>query len=249
MKRFIQGQDRTQSTLLPELLDEYIAEVNPERVIDVFVDQLDLAHLGFEGVDPAQTGRPSYHPSVMLKFYIYIYGYLNRIQSSRRLEAEANRNVELMWLVARLNPDFKSVARFRKDNGSAIRKVCSQFVELCRRMHLFADAMVAIDGSKFKAVNNCDKNFTQAKIKTRMQAVKKNIQQYLDDLEAAEISSPKQSTPHQVRLTERIALFQAQMKALETIEIALQAAPDKQLSQTDPDARSMQHRGGGHRRL
>jgi len=168
MKRFIQGQDRTQSTLLPELLDEYITEENPVRVIDVFVDQLDLAQLGFEGVDPAQTGRPPYHPSVMLK--IYIYGYLNRIQSSRRFETEANRNVELMWLVARLNPDFKTIARFRKENGSAIRKVCSQFVELCRRMHLFADSMIAINGSKFKAVNNCDKNYTQAKIKTRMQA-------------------------------------------------------------------------------
>ena len=243
MKRFVQGQDRTQSTLLPELLDEYIAADNPVRVIDVFVDQLDLAHLGFAGIDPAQTGRPSYHPSVMLK--IYIYGYLNRIQSSRRLEAEANRNVELMWLVARLNPDFKTIARFRKDNGPAIRKVCSQFVELCRRMHLFADSMIAIDGSKFKAVNNCDKNFTQAKIKTRMQAVEKNIQQYLDDLEAADIRLPKQSTPHQVRLTERIAMFQAQMKVLETIETEVQQSPDKQVSQTDPDARSMhvkQHR-------
>lgn len=243
MKRFIQGQDRTQSTLLPELLDEYIAEDNPVRVIDVFVDQLDLADLGFEGVDPAQTGRPSYHPSVMLK--IYIYGYLNRIQSSRRLETEANRNVELMWLVARLNPDFKTIARFRHENGPAIRKVCSQFVELCRRMHLFADAMIAIDGSKFKAVNNCDKNYTQAKIKKRMQEVEKNIQQYLEDLEAADIRSPKQSTSHQVRLTERIAMFQSQMKSLETIESALQASPDKQRSQTDPDARSMQHRGGG----
>ena len=206
MKRFIQGQDRTQSTLLPELLDEYITEDNPVRVIDAFVDQLDLADLGFEGVDPAQTGRPSYHPSVMLK--IYIYGYLNRIQSSRRLDAEANRNVELMWLVARLNPDFKTIARFRHENGPAIRKVCSQFVELCRRIHLFADAVIAIDGSKFKAVNNCDKNYTQANIKKRMQEVEKNIQQYLEDLEAADISSPKQSTSHQVRLTERIAMFQ-----------------------------------------
>jgi len=179
----------------------------------------------------------------MLK--IYIYGYLNRIQSSRRLEAEANRNVELMWLITRLNPDFKTIARFRHENGPAIRKVCSQFVELCRRMHLFADSMIVIDGSKFKAVNNCDKNYMQAKIKTRMQEVEKNIQQYLDDLEAADIRSPKQSTTHQVRLTERIAMFQAQMKSLETIESALQASPDKQLSQTDPDARSMQHRGGG----
>lgn len=243
MKRFIQGQDRTQSTLLPELLDEYITEDNPVRVIDVFVDQLALSELGFEGVHPAQTGRPSYHPAAMLK--LYIYGYLNRIQSSRRLEAEANRNVELMWLIARLNPDFKTIARFRNENGSAIRKVCSQFVELCRRLNLFADSMVAIDGSKFKAVNSSDHNYTQAKIKSRMQAVEKNIQQYLDDLEAADIISPKQSTPHQVRLAERIAMFQAQMKVLETIEAEVQSTPDKQLSQTDPDARSMQHRGGG----
>jgi len=243
MKRFIQGQDRTQSTLLPELLDEYITEDNPVRVIDVFVDQLALSELGFEGVHPAQTGRPSYHPAAMLK--LYIYGYLNRIQSSRRLEAEANRNVELMWLIARLNPDFKTIARFRNENGSAIRKVCSQFVELCRRLNLFADSMVAIDGSKFKAVNSSDHNYTQAKIKSRMQAVEKNIQQYLDDLEAADIISPKQSTPHQIRLAERIAMFQAQMKVLETIEAEVQSTPDKQLSQTDPDARSMQHRGGG----
>ena len=144
-----------------------------------------------------------------------------------------------MWLIARLNPDFKTIARFRNENGPAIRKVCSQFVELCRRLNLFADSMIAIDGSKFKAVNNCDKNYTQAKIKTRMQEVEKNIQQYLDDLEAADISSPKQSTPHQVRLTERIAMFQAQMKALEIIEAEVQSSPDKQLSQTDPDARSM----------
>jgi len=228
---------------LPELLDEYITEDNPVRVIDVFVDQLALSELGFEGVHPAQTGRPSYHPAAMLK--LYIYGYLNRIQSSRRLEAEANRNVELMWLIARLNPDFKTIARFRNENGSAIRKVCSQFVELCRRLNLFADSMVAIDGSKFKAVNSSDHNYTQAKIKSRMQAVEKNIQQYLDDLEAADIISPKQSTPHQIRLAERIAMFQAQMKVLETIEAEVQSTPDKQLSQTDPDARSMQHRGGG----
>ena len=243
MKRFIQGQDRTQSTLLPELLDEYIAEDNPVRVIDVFVDQLALSELGFEGANPAQTGRPAYHPAAMLK--LYIYGYLNRIQSTRRLEAEANRNVELMWLIARLKPDFKTIARFRHENGPAIRKVCSQFVELCRRLNLFADAMIAIDGSKFKAVNSSDNNYTQAKIKSRMQEVEKNIQQYLDDLAAADLSAPKQSTPHQVRLTERIAMFQAQMKALETMEAEVQLSPDKQRSQTDPDARSMQHRGAG----
>ena len=243
MKRFIQGQDRTQSTLLPELLDEYITEDNPVRVIDAFVDQLALATLGFEGVDPAQTGRPSYHPSVMLK--IYIYGYLNRIQSSRRLETEANRNVELMWLVARLNPDFKTIANFRKENGKAIRKVCAQFIELCRQMNLFADSMVAIDGSKFKAVNSSDQNFTQAKIRRRMQETEQSIAQYLKDLEAADLRSPAQSTPHQVRLKERIALFTEQMQALQAIEAKVQASPDKQVSQSDPDARSMRHRGGG----
>src|SRR5712691_11712740 len=152
MKRFVQGESRTQSTLLPECLDDYIAENNPVRVIDVFVDELDLGRLSFEGVDPAATGRPSYHPLVLLK--IYIYGYLNRIQSSRRLERETQRNIELMWLSGRLTPDFKTIADFRRDNGKAIRAVCGQFVELCRRLKLFTRAVVAIDGSKFKAVNN-----------------------------------------------------------------------------------------------
>src|SRR5476651_1195086 len=151
MKRFVQGEDRTQITLLPACLDDYVAEENPVRVVDVFVDELDLGGLGFEGVDPAATGRPAYHPSVLLK--IYIYGYLNRIQSSRRLEREAQRNVEMMWLTQRLAPDFKTIADFRKDNGPAIRATCRQFIELCRRLDLFAHAVAAIDGSKFKAVN------------------------------------------------------------------------------------------------
>src|SRR5450759_480367 len=150
MKRFIQGEDRTQGILLPECLDDYVAEANPVRVVDVFVDELDLGKLGFEGVDPAATGRPAYHPSVLLK--IYIYGYLNRIQSSRRLETAAHRNVELMWLSGRLMPDFKTIANFRKDNGQAIRGVCRQFVVLCRQVGLLTEAVVAIDGSKFKAV-------------------------------------------------------------------------------------------------
>jgi transposase len=167
MKRFIQGEDRTQSTLLPELLDEYIAEGNPVRVVDVYVDELDLGKLGFEGVDPAATGRPAYHPAVLLK--LYIYGYLNRIQSSRRLEKEAQRNVELMWLTGRLTPDFKTIANFRKDNGKAIRDVCKQFIVLCQKLGLFSEAAVAIDGSKFKAVNNRDRNFTSAKLQRRIE--------------------------------------------------------------------------------
>ena len=163
MKRFIEGEDRGQGTLLPELLDDYVAEDNPVRVVDVFVEELDLAGLGFKRVQPAKTGRPAYHPAVLLK--LYIYGYLNRIQSSRRLEREAQRNVELMWLTQRLRPDFKTIANFRKDNGKAIRNVCRQFVVVCQQLDLFSDAVVAIDGSKFKAVNSSDRNFTDAKLK------------------------------------------------------------------------------------
>src|SRR6202022_4284015 len=151
MKRFVEGGDRNQVTLLPECLDDYIGEDNPVRVIDVFIDELDLTGLGFEGMAPADTGRPAYHPSVLLK--IYVYGYLNRLQSSRRLERETQRNVELMWLIGRLAPDFKTIADFRKDNGKAIRSVCREFIMLCRQLNLFSEAIVAIDGSKFKAVN------------------------------------------------------------------------------------------------
>lgn len=160
MKRFVEGLDRGQSTLFPECLEDWIGEDNPVRVIDVFVDQLDLAELGFSGVDPERTGRPSYHPSALLK--LYIYGYLNWVQSSRRLERDAGRNVEVMWLTGRLVPDHKTIADFRKDNGRAIRKVCARLVELCRGMGLLTKASVAIDGSKFKAVNNRDRNFTRA---------------------------------------------------------------------------------------
>src|SRR3954463_16774095 len=177
MPRFIEGQDRHQVTLLPESLDEFIAEDNAVRVVDAFVDELDLPALGFEGTAPALTGRPAYHPAVLLK--IYIYGYLNRIQSSRRLEREAQRNVELMWLTGRLTPDFKTIANFRKDNGKAIRNVCRQFIVLCQQLDMFSDAVVAIDGSKFKAVNSSDRNFTDAKLKRRMEEIESNINRYL----------------------------------------------------------------------
>ena len=166
MKRYVEGQDRSQATLFPESLDEYIAEDNPVRVVDVFVDELDLKELGFEGAEPEATGRPAYPPATLLK--IYIYGYLNRLQSSRRLERETQRNVELIWLTGRLSPDFKTIADFRKDNGPAIRRVCREFVLLCRNLNLFTEALVAIDGSKFKAVNGRDRNFTKHKLKARM---------------------------------------------------------------------------------
>ena len=176
MKRFIEGEDRSQVTLLPECLDDYIAEDNPVRVVDAYVEELDLQELGFEGAEPAVTGRPAYHPAVLLK--IYIYGYLNRIQSSRRLEREAQRNVELMWLTGRLAPDFKTIADFRRDNGAGIRNVCRRFIVLCRDLKLFSQALVAIDGSKFKAVNSRDRNFTPGKIDKRQQQIEESIQRY-----------------------------------------------------------------------
>ncbi len=177
MKRFIQGDNREQATLLPDRLDDYIGEDNPVRAVDAFVEHLDLIEMGFAGMVPATTGRPAYHPAVLLK--IYIYGYLNRIQSSRRLEREAQRNIELMWLTERLAPDFKTIADFRHDNGPAIRKVCRKFVLLCRRLNLFTQAIVAIDGSKSKAVNAHDRNFTRGKLDKRMREVERSIDEYL----------------------------------------------------------------------
>ena len=179
--------------MLPESLDDYVSDTNPVRVVDVFVDELDLVSLGFEGAIPADTGRPAYHPAILLK--IYINGYLNRIQSSRRLEREAQRNVELMWLTGRLMPDFKTIAHFRKDNSKAIRGVCRQFVVLCQQLGLFGENLVAIDGSKFKAVNNRDRNFTSAKLKRRMEEIESNINRYLAELDiGGDAASAKQST-------------------------------------------------------
>jgi len=243
MKRFVEGQDRSQLILLPECLDDYVGEENPVRVVDAFIDELDLAMLGFAGVIPEATGRPSYHPVTLLK--IYLYGYLNRIQSSRRLERETRRNLELIWLTGRLMPDFKTIADFRRDNGAAIRAVCSQFVALCRRLNLFTQAVVAIDGSKFKAVNNRDKNFTVAKVGKRMEQVEASIARYLAALDRADREESEVAEAKSVRLKEKIAGLRRQMQSLKEIEQTVQAAPDQQVSLTDPDARSMATSGRG----
>jgi len=237
IKRFIEGEERSQITLLPECLDDYIADDNPVRVVDVFVDELKLRELGFVGVEAAATGRPSYHPSILLK--IYIYGYLNQVPSSRRLEREAQRNVELMWLTGRLTPDFKTIADFRKDHGEAIRKVCREFVVLCRRLKLFADGIVAIDGSKFKAVNNRDKNFSSHKIQVRMQQLEQNIGRYLAELDRADRDPTLVLPERATRLKEKIAKIKEQMHGLAKVEQQLQASQERQISLTDPDARSM----------
>jgi transposase len=243
MKRFIAGENRSQSVLFPERLEDYIGEDNPVRAIDVFVDELDLGDLGFEGVNPESTGRPSYHPSTLLK--IYIYGYLNRVQSSRRLEREAERNLEVMWLTGRLTPDFKTIADFRKDNGKAIRRVCSQFVVLCRNLNLFSEAIVAIDGSKFKAVNNRDKNFTAHKLKARMQQLEESVDRYLGELDRADRLPNTVAEGRVDQLKDKIAAVKVQMRHLAEIERELKATPDQQISLTDPDARSMATSGRG----
>ena len=243
MGRFVEGEDRRQSFLLPQSLDDYVTEDNPVRVIEVFIDELDLGGLGFAGVHPAAKGRPAYHPSTLLK--IYLYGYLNRVQSSRRLEREAQRNIELMWLTGRLAPDFKTIANFRRDNGAAIRAVCGQFIELCRRLKLFTKAIVAIDGSKFKAVNNRDKNYTVAKVAKRMEQVDASIARYLAALDHADRQDSDISEARTERITEKIAGLRRQMQALKQMEQQVQGAPDKQVSLTDPDARSMATSGRG----
>lgn len=242
MKRFVQGQDRNQGIMLPELLDDFVTEDNPVRVVDVFVDQLDLQKLGFAGVEPDATGRPSYHPALLLK--IYVYGYLNRIQSSRRLELEAQRNVELMWLTSRLTPDFKTIARFRANNGTAIRGVCRQFVDLCRQLDLFSEAVVAIDGSKFKAVNSRDKNFTTGKMTHSMRRIEESIERYLAALDAADRDEPAAAQSKSVRIKDKIAALKEKMERLKELEITMNAAPDKQVSLSDPDARAMVLSGG-----
>jgi len=244
MKRFVQGMDRAQSTLLPECLEDWIDDDNPVRVIDAFVDAIDLSELGFAGTDPAATGRPGYHPSVLLK--LYIYGYLNRVQSSRRLEREAGRNLEVLWLLGRLVPDHKTVADFRRDNGPPLRKVCARFVELCREMGLLATASVAIDGSKFKAVNNRDKNFTAGKIERRWAQLEESVARYLAQLDTADRQEPTEALAMKAQhLKEKMAKLESEMLRLSAYEHAMLMSADKQVSLTDPDSRSMATSGRG----
>ena len=244
MKRFIEGTDRGQSTLFPECLEDWVDEDNPVRVIDAFVDKLDLSRVGFDGVVPEATGRPSYHPAALLK--LYIYGYLNRVQSSRRLEREAGRNVEVMWLTSRLIPDHKTIADFRKDSGGAIKQVCVQFVELCRLMGLLTNASVAIDGSKFKAVNNRDKNFTRAKVERRRAQLQQSVARYLAQLDTADLQEPSEELAAKTaHLKEKLAKLDGEMRRLAAMERLMLASPDQQISLTDPDSRSMATSGRG----
>ena len=243
MGRYVEAQDRTQSVLFPERLDDWIHEDSTVRVIDVFVDELDLGKLGFERAAPAATGRPAYSPATLLKFYVY--GYLNRVQSSRRLETEAQRNLELIWLTGRLAPDFKTIADFRRDNGEAIRKVCKEFVLLCRRMKLFTDGIVAIDGSKFKAVNNRDKNFTDRKLAARIEQLEDSIKRYLVELDRADRDAAAVLPGRVAHLKDKIIKVKQQIQALNEIGEQMKSSEDGQISLPDPDARSMATSGRG----
>jgi len=236
MARYVEGRDRSQSFLLPENIDDYVDEDNPVRAVEAFVDALDLAELGFGRAVPADTGRPCYHPSTMLK--IYLYGYLNRIQSSRRLEREAGRNLELMWLTGQLVPDFKTIAEFRRKNGPAITAAC-------RRLDLFTQTVIAIDGSKFEAVNNRDKNFTVAKVSKRMEQVYASIARYLATLDRADREDSDVTEAKASRLKDKVAGLRRQMQFLKEMQRQVDAAPDQQVSLTDPDARSMATSGRG----
>ena len=242
MSGYIEGENRHQATLFPEKLDDFVNEDNPVRVIDVFIDKLDISGLGFK-VDTDGAGRPGYHPRTMLK--LYVYGYLNRVQSSRRLEREAQRNLELMWLTGRLTPDFKTIADFRKNNGEAIQLVCKRFVELCRTLGLLNNDAVAVDGSKFKAVNNRDNNFTKAKMQRRLDEIDKSIARYLAQIASADLQETKASQVKSKNLKEKIEKLTEEIERLKRIEIQLNEAPDNQISLTDPDARSMKTRGAG----
>ena len=244
MGRFVEGADRSQSTLLPECLDDWVHEENTVRVIDAFVDALDLGELGFDGVEAAVTGRPGYHPATLLK--LYVYGYLNRVQSSRRLEREASRNLELLWLLGRLAPDHKTIADFRKDNGPSLKKVCARFVELCREMGLLATASVAIDGSKFKAVNNRDRNFTKGKVERRRAQLEESVARYLSQLDTADHQMPTLALALKTKhLDEKLAKLKEEMAKLDAYEKRMLASPDEQVSLTDPDSRSMATSGRG----
>ncbi len=237
MTGFVEGVNREQSTLFPARLEDYVAEDNLVRVVDVFVDNLDLDKLGFVRVQPLDMGRPGYHPRTMLK--IYVYGYLNRVPSSRRLERECQRNIELIWLTGQLAPDFKTIADFRKDNGQAIREACRTFVVLCRKLDLLSVASVAIDGSKFKAVNARDKNFTEAKMKRRLARIDESIARYLSQLETADRHGDAVPEVKVTRLKSKVEKLREEIVRLNAINTEMMRSEDKQISLTDPDARSM----------
>jgi len=239
---YIQGTDRDQFTLFPEALDDYISQENPVRFIDAYVDSLDLDRLGFRHAILQETGRPPYHPGDLLK--LYLYGYLNRVRSSRQLEREAQRNVEVMWLMRRLTPDFKTIADFRRDNRKAIRNVSREFTLFCRQLNLFSGDLVAIDGSKFKAVNRRDRNFTKKQLKRLIQKLDEDIDRYLDELDEADEEEPQEKKLTAEELQQKIDEMRRRRAEAQELEKKLDESGASQISLTDPDSRMMPVSGG-----
>jgi transposase len=236
---YIRGTNRDQVILVPETVEDYITEDNPVRFIDALVASLDLGALGFTHATPGETGRPAYDPGDLLR--LYLYGYLNRVRSSRMLERETKVNLEVMWLLGKLTPDFKTIADFRRDNLQAIKQVCREFTLLCQKLKLFGGELVAIDGSKFKAVNNRRRNFNEARLTKAIKALEEKIDGYLGSLDAADAAEtdPDEPTPNTVELRHKIAEMQQRKARYQALKQELKESGAKQVSLTDPDARSM----------
>jgi transposase len=231
------GLDRSQTLLFPERLEDYIGPENPVRFLDAFVGTLDLPALGFAKAQCANTGRPPYDPAALLK--LYLYGYLHRIRSSRLLEAECHRNVEVLWLLGKLSPDFKTIADFRKDNLQPLRAVCRQFTLVCRKLKLFGGELLAVDGSKFAAVNARDKNFNAARLEELIGRADARLAEYLEQLDSADASEPGCPAPSQAQLAAKIAALQERQDWHKELLAQLQDGEDKQVSVTDPDTRKL----------
>src|ERR671938_570011 len=231
------GHDRSQTLLLPESLDDYVAAENPVRFIEAFVDNLDLAAAGFARVQPKATGRPGYAPADLLK--IYVYGYLNRTRSSRRLEAETHRNIEVIWLLRHLKPDFKTIADFRRVNCKAFRPVFRQFVLLCREFDLFGKELLAVDGTRVKAVNKKDRNFTWASLKEFIRLADAKLEDYLQRLDHADAAEASTSGSRVENLAEKIAAVRGRRERCQEMLAELDRTGESQISLTDPDSRAM----------
>jgi len=235
--KYIKGTDREQVILFPEVIDDYIAEENPVRFIDAFVEGLNLKELGFKHAELNSTGRPPYNPSDLLK--LYIYGYLNRVRSSRLLEKECKKNVEVMWLLKRLTPDFKTIADFRKDNRDAIKKVFKEFIILCKKLDLFGGELVSIDGSKFKAVNSKKRNFNEALLKKKLKDIEEKIETYIKELENNDTSEANVSSQDAKGLKEKIEALKSRKEEYKETLRKLKESGESQISLTDPDSRKM----------
>jgi transposase len=234
---YITGHDRSQLLLLPEAVEDYVGSDNPVRFIDAFVGGLDLAAAGFGRVAAKVTGRPAYAPGDLLK--LYIYGYLNRVRSSRRLEAETHRNIEVIWLLRHLKPDFKTIADFRRDNRNAFRHVFRQFVLLCRQLDLFGRELLAVDGTRIKAVNNKDRNFTRASLTQFIKAADAKLDDYLQRLDKSDATESATGGSRVKNLAEKITAIRERRERYKDMLAELDQTGESQISLTDPDSRAM----------